>query len=312
MVRKSVLCLLVTLAVASQAAFAEVIRVPRDQPTIQAGLNVAKEGDTVLVADGRYTGMGNKWLFFPGPPVTLRSKNGPKNCIIDMEGEGIGFFFVLDELPEHRVEGFTITNGNNNFGGAIYCHHDGKPTFKNCIITGNRASSGGAIACDDSGSPTFINCLISGNSAQGNGGAVASTTYDGTGPTLINCTITGNTAEREGGAIFLERGVARLTNSIVWDNGGDPIRGAVEATVTFSDVQGGWPGKGNINKDPRFVTGPFGDFYLSQKKAGQLKNSRCVNAGTGRARELGLKKTTTRTDGKKDKRRIDMGFHFPR
>ena len=90
-------CTAVLGALVSTAGAATLL-VPGDFPTIQDAMNAAQAGDVVLVADGVYTGSGNKHLFFPGPfGFTLRSENGPENCIIDMEGSGAAFFFVADE-----------------------------------------------------------------------------------------------------------------------------------------------------------------------------------------------------------------------
>ena len=55
-----------------------------DYPTIQAAINYAVNGDTVLVADGTYTGSGYRDIDFKGKSITLRSENGPENCIIDV------------------------------------------------------------------------------------------------------------------------------------------------------------------------------------------------------------------------------------
>ena len=73
------------------------IRVPSDQPTIQAGLNAASHGDTVLVADGTYTGLNNKDLDFNGKAITVRSEDGPANCVIDCQDQGRGFYFHSGE-----------------------------------------------------------------------------------------------------------------------------------------------------------------------------------------------------------------------
>jgi len=380
------------------------IKVPKDYPNIQTAINFAEDADTVIVDDGVWTGPGNKNLDFLGLAITVRSKNGPDNCIIDCEGEGRAFNFLRNETPESAVKGFTITGADDSgihcedssptitdctiegntadySGGGIYCI-GGRSTITNCMITGNTARGGGGIcgfnsrltitnctivgnmasmyggggiSCYDGiianctitgnmadgggggisgsgGTPTITNCTITGNKAGGGGGIscgflskitnctiVGNTAsmYGGggiscNGAIITNCTIAANTANEGGGGISCS-GTPPITNCILWGDtpdeiyvkGGNPV-------VTYCDIQGGWPGTHNIDADPRFVTGPLGDYYLSHKRAGQDKNSPCRNAGDGTAKELGLKKTTTRTDGKKDKRAVDMGYHYPR
>ena len=92
---------------------AGTIHVPGDYPTIQAGIDAASDGDTVVVADGIYTGEGNANMDFGGKAITVRSENGPANCII---GCGCGedtraFYFHNDEGPDSVVKGFTIRGG---------------------------------------------------------------------------------------------------------------------------------------------------------------------------------------------------------
>ena len=72
----------------SQAA---TVRVPADQPTIQAGIDAAGTGDTVLVAPGIYTGAGNRDISFGGRGITLRSESGPGLTVIDCQSLGRAF-----------------------------------------------------------------------------------------------------------------------------------------------------------------------------------------------------------------------------
>jgi hypothetical protein len=58
--------------------------------TIQSGIDAAEKGDTVLVADGTYTGERNKRLDFYGKAIIVKSEHGAESCIIDCEGEGNG------------------------------------------------------------------------------------------------------------------------------------------------------------------------------------------------------------------------------
>jgi len=61
------------------AAFSATIHVPADQPTIQAGIDAAANGDTVLVAAGTY----NETINFMGKAITVASVSGPRDTIID-------------------------------------------------------------------------------------------------------------------------------------------------------------------------------------------------------------------------------------
>ncbi|UCF44472.1 MAG: hypothetical protein JSV99_06070, partial [Planctomycetota bacterium] len=70
-------------------------------------------------------------------------------------------------------------------------------------------------------------------------------------------------------------------------------------------------GSGNIHSDPCFVSGPLGDYYLSQVAAGQEIQSPCVDAGSDLAANLGMWIHTTRTDEVGDEGMVDMGYHYP-
>ncbi len=194
-------CCMVALVCATLSGnvVADIINVPGDYPTIQAGINAAQNGDEVVVADGTYTGAGNRNVVFAGKAITLRSENGPTNCIIDCESLGRGFIFYELDTPATVVDGFTITNGLGHPGGAIYAYYFSSPTITNCIITGNTgdAGGGGGIYCAMCFA-TITNTIITGNTAIGDGGGVYS---DGGDPTITNSLISGNTADSGGGGV---------------------------------------------------------------------------------------------------------------
>ena len=219
--------------------------------TIQAGIDAASERNTVVVANGVYTGAGNKDLDFGGKTITLRSANGPAACVIDCEGDGRGFDFHSGESSGAVVAGLTILNGSvAEGGGAIRCQLDSNPTILGCRLVGNWADEGGAIECYWS-SPVVVNCLLVGNVAAGVGGAVSARVAD---PLLINCTLSGNVGD-EGGAVWCGPGSElMIVNCVFWDSSPEQIHDAgSDLTVAYTDVQGGWPGDGNIDADPLFV-----------------------------------------------------------
>ena len=204
-----------SLGLGSAVARADIIRVPGDYPTIQAGIDAAQDNDSVVVADGVYTGEGNINLDFNGKQILVRSENGPENCIIDCESAGRGFYFHNGETSLAEVNGFTIRNGNASRGGGIYCDNS-SPTISNCRITGNRASDGGGISCYYNSHPTINNCTISANSA-GDGGGVSCNYFSS--PVIYNCTVNGNSSSGPGGGIACDYYSSPLIiNSIISEN----------------------------------------------------------------------------------------------
>jgi len=156
---------------------ATTIHVPGDSATIQAGINGAVEGDTVLVADGTYTGDGNRDIDFGGKSIVVMSENGPEVTIIDAAGElsepHRGFIFRNGESQDATLQGFTITGGVADDGGAIYCT-DASPTIRSNILASNRSSifpgQGGGIFCSG-GAPIIENNIFNSNFSR-RGGAV--------------------------------------------------------------------------------------------------------------------------------------------
>jgi hypothetical protein len=154
--------------------------VPADYTTIQAAIDQCWDGDTVWVADGTYTGPGNRDIDFKGKAITVRSENGPQACIIDCQGSKDdlhrGFYFHHRETQDSILDGFTITGGHqegNSADGTI-CRGSGilcnasSPTIKNCIFRNNFAvhGGGGGIHIYNNSNVTLTNCIFIENTAQ--------------------------------------------------------------------------------------------------------------------------------------------------
>ena len=140
--------LFVCLTLLNHTVHPKTIQVPQQQLTIQAAIDLSTDGDTVLVADGTYTGSGNVNLDFKGKSITLKSANGAESCIIDCQknSSSRGFLFQNKEGQDSVLSGFTIRNGNvvNENGGGIYCV-SASPTIISCILIQNVAAAGGGV-----------------------------------------------------------------------------------------------------------------------------------------------------------------------
>ena len=165
---------------------------------IQKMINEASDGETIVVPDGVYTGEGNKNIDFLRKELILKSENGPKNCVIDCEGEGRGFLFWRGETNATVLSGFTIKNCyvssdlSLGYVGAGIAIEDSSPVIENCLIMNNTAGSGsstdglGGGIWILRGSPIIKGCLISGNAAEkGQGGGICCY-HESSQPIIIN------------------------------------------------------------------------------------------------------------------------------
>lgn len=172
---------------------AEVRYVPGEYRTIQAGINAAVDGDTVLAAPGVYRGNGNYNIDFLGKAVTVMSETGAENTLIEAEFQGRGVIFQSSETNASVLEGFTIVNcyvEGQTFGGGILCENS-SPTIKGNIISNCEAYYGGGIACLN-GSPLIQDNEIRGNHSEWGTGILC---CFGGQPTIIGNTIVDNFAQ---------------------------------------------------------------------------------------------------------------------
>ena len=193
-----------------------------DAPTIQAAVDSAAPGDTILVAPGIYDRVNQ------GVPASLRlvaiykevhlcSESGPELTTLDAEGGGgcinVQAFEYEDISP--TIEGFSIINGSADFaelGGGIRCWYT-SPTIKNNIIRDNWAFlDGGGVVCNESSAVLTHNLIIDNVSATGRGGGVMCANAE----VLIgNNTLVANVAGAGSGVYCLSSPLTAITNNII-------------------------------------------------------------------------------------------------
>ncbi|MBJ6725341.1 chitobiase/beta-hexosaminidase C-terminal domain-containing protein [Geomesophilobacter sediminis] len=144
---------------------ARTINVPADMATIQAAIDAAYNGDTVLVAPGTYL----ENIDFHGKNITVTSSGGADATIIDGNRNGSVVSLVSGETRASVLDGFSIRNGSASYnGGGIYVGNS-SPTITNNKVYGNTGDFGGGIAVYF-GSPSIRNNSIYQNSGDWGGG----------------------------------------------------------------------------------------------------------------------------------------------
>ena len=241
------------LPVLAQAA---TLNVPAQYATIQSAVNAASNGDTVLIADGTYTGLGNVDIDFGGKNLTITSQHGPDSTIIECEGStdpGHRGFYLHSGETTALISGLTIRNGDTIFTSGVPNSGSGSGietadsnlalTVQNCIIddclvdNDGLYNESGGIDDEGGGSLTLTGCQVLGNSGSGiftSGVSVALTgcTIAGNGYggglaaaygsiTVTNCLFVGNTRQGSaGGAIYsLESNLSAINCTFVANYG---------------------------------------------------------------------------------------------
>jgi hypothetical protein len=263
--------------------------------SIQAAIDTAADGDRVLVHPGTYS----EAIQLRGKRLEVRSTGGAAVTILDgaahatsivrAAGEPLGAVFAGFTLTNGRGVGSPSSYGQDFYGGAMHCGGGSRLRVEDCRFVRNGWNSGGYQNCTFGGAIycggaqiTLVRCLLFDNFAWACGGA---TLVEGAGGliTFDRCTVVANTSTNffgpQGGIGMANDGDVVVHDCIVWGNFGNQIdafgapynRGCV-ATVTWSCVQNGFPGTGNLALDPRFVSPAALDYGLQA-------NSPCIDAG---------------------------------
>ncbi|HKY32611.1 MAG TPA: IPT/TIG domain-containing protein [Candidatus Polarisedimenticolia bacterium] len=212
---------------------------------------------------------------------------------------------------------------NNRGGGvglgtqALYTYNVLRMQLVGNMLGDNKAAAGAGAAFVSAGAGDryevlLDNNLLFGNTASGEGGGLLFSGVGHFSGRVSGSTIAGNSAGLDGGggirfspSPLYEPGFA-AENLIVWGNANGNLSGAPLAT--YSDVQGGAAGTGNIAVNPGFTAGPMGAYYLAQDGN---TISPAVDAGSDLAVAHSMEGRTTSASLTLDSGMVDMGFHYP-
>ena len=203
---------------------------------LKSAISIASDGDTIIVANGSYSGVNNSNLSISQSGLTIKAAEGASPSISGSSARRI-FSLTGSNIV---LQGLFLTSGkvNSDYGGGVLIASDGV-TIKNCTFYNCKAFYGGAVFI--SGNNVVIDdCEFRGNTALDNkyiakGGAIY---LNGSlSNILINNSrfgVNGYNRADYGGAIFSSSS-AVFNNTIFSNNIADSIGGALYVTNGASE-----------------------------------------------------------------------------
>jgi len=239
---------------------------------IQAAVDAAVSGQTIIVAPGIYTQADPDidLIDFQGKDIVLQSKDPNDPLITEQTILEGSIRFSGSETPAAALSGFNIKLFSES---AIWGEYT-RATLSYCMIVGNITCDGTVMFSFDG---LIQNCLIADNRSNGQCREFYPVIY-GCHGVLRNCTIANNASginvASEDGIIV---GPLKIENCILFGNQGYQIviPEGEEADISYSCIFGGWEsvysegilnrGPGNLNSDPQFVGNGVwqGDHYVA-------------------------------------------------
>lgn len=237
------------LGLTAGSVLAADLLVPAQYSTIQAAMDAAQAGDTVLVSPGTYNDCTHPTEGPETTPacvimktgVTLRGDGLNSEIIIDAETLGRGIF--IENVSDCAVENLTVTGAYADIYGAgilirqvdstvnitdvvvdgctdggIVCINFAHATITGTIMSNNVAKQGGGLAIEEDSSPTVTNCRVTGNEAPSGAGIFI---RSGCSPIIDGLTIDTNTitaAYGNGGGIFVQDATPTIRNCNIYNN----------------------------------------------------------------------------------------------
>lgn len=251
--------------------------------------------------------------------------NGDCGILINGSSPSLDHLTIEDNQASGTTSAFA--------GGGIYCHSSSNPLLTNLIIQNNTAyyqgggisirnncnptleniqilnnsvdGSGGGISVNGNCTPNLFNILVADNQAYGSFGRAGGVLCENTGtPNLNNVTVVNNVGVVGGGvACFFAGDHPVFLNSIIWGNSPNNIylyNGDI--TTTYSNIEGGNTGTGNIDSDPLFTDALNGDYSITV-------SSPCVDAGNPSTTLANVPALDLNDNPRIFNNRIDMGSY---
>ena len=224
-------------------ALSTIIHVPGSHSTIQAAIDAASDGDTVLITDGTYSGPGNIGIEWDATVkhLVIMSENGRDHCIIDCKEEDRGFLLNNGQDQRDVIDGLTITNGWHTGSGGAICIVATSPRIMNCMLENNTSyatsgnyNGGGAIMVYGEGSPHIQGNIIRNNFSNTSGGGIL---FEQAASGVVKSNvIDGNECHNlyGGGIAVLNLSKALIINNLIINNSCDGFDGGFGGGIYIS------------------------------------------------------------------------------